>query len=319
MKKRINVAGCILIFLFGGIEVTEAQVLKGFGKRLEKKIEQRIDRKADRQVDRALDKAEKETDESIENALKKSPDTQLAFDPVESKPDQALVMVGNNCNDFSWFKKGSILEYEVLDGSGKSEGTTRMEVYNLRNEGASTIAEVKASLTTPHSGNLSYEMNYVCEGDKIYMDMGAMMKAMMENNPELKNQNEEARAAMENIEMDFSKDFASFPKRMYPGMELDDLTFTFKTHSSQGEMSFNTVINNRQVVARETISTNAGQFDCLKIRSVSNTSFNVMGFKKAMPPSVDYLWIAPNVGMVRQETHVKGAKTGSVELKTFSM
>lgn len=59
------------IFLLGNSSLCQAQILKGFGKKLEKKIEQRVERKADRHVDKTLDKADRKSDEGINDVLNK--------------------------------------------------------------------------------------------------------------------------------------------------------------------------------------------------------------------------------------------------------
>lgn len=321
------------IAILGMTISAEAQVLKGFGKKLEKKIEQRIERKADRQVDKVLDKADKKTDEPIDNLMnkqntkidKRAKDTKVAkpsnkapvFEKVVSNPGQSLTLIGANCDDFSWFKKGAVLEYEAFDNKGKIDGGIKLEVRDLTSKGSATIAEVGATMSSPNFDDLVYSMNYICDGDMIYMDIASMMKAMMENNPETKNA--AVQDALQNIEMDFSNGFASFPKKMYLGMELEDLSFSFKTKAAGSEMSFQTVVTNRQVVAKEKVTTKAGTFDCLKIRSVSNTSMNVMGFNQTMPVTTEYLWIAPGVGMVKQETQTDKEKGTSMQLKTYKL
>lgn len=321
------------IAIVGMTSPTEAQVLKGFGKKLEKKIEQRIERKADRQVDKVLDKADKKTDEPIDNVLNKSkakPNDKAAeaknkkqskqspvFEEVAADPGQSLTLIGASCNDFSWFKKGAVLEYEALDNKGKVEGGITMQVRHLTNKGSATIAEVDATMSSPNFNDLSYSMNYICDGDMLYMDIASMMKAMMEKNPEMKN--ESVQDALKNVEMDFSNGFASFPKEMYPGMALEDLSFSFKTKAGASEMSFHAEVTDRQVVAKENVTTKAGTFECLKIRSVTNTTLNVMGFNQTMPASTEYLWIAPNIGMVKQETQTDKEKGTSVQLKMYEL
>ena len=59
----------LAMFLLGNSSLCQAQILKGFGKKLEKKLEQRVERKADRHVDKTLDKADRKTDEPIDDAL----------------------------------------------------------------------------------------------------------------------------------------------------------------------------------------------------------------------------------------------------------
>ncbi|GEM_PF-1097387 len=324
MKKQITLSLFVAIAIVGMTMSTEAQLLQGFGKKLEKKIEDKIERKADRQVDKVLDKADKKTDEPLNNALNKPKSktttakeakSKTQFEAVAARPDQAMVLVGGNCQDFSWFKKGAVLAYEAFDKNGKVEGGITMEVRNLTSKGSATIAEVDATMSSPQFDDMAYSMNYICDGDMLYMDIASMMKAMMEKNPEMKNQS--VQEALKNVEMDFSNGFASFPKKMYPGMELDDLSFSFKTKAGSSEMSFQTVITDRQVIAKEKVTTKAGTFECLKVRSVSNATVQVMGFNQTMPPSTEYLWIAPGVGMIKQETHTEKEKGTSIQLKTY--
>src|SRR5690606_3433671 len=124
------------------------------------------------------------------------------------------------------------------------------------NKGSATIAEVDATMSSPNFNDLTYRMNYICDVDMLYMDIASMMKAMMEKKPEMKI--ESVQDALKNVEMDFSNGFASFPKEMYPGMALEDLSFSFKTKVGVSEMSFQTVVTDRQVVGKENVTTKAG-------------------------------------------------------------
>lgn len=317
----------MLMYLSVVYQTAEAQILKGFGEKLEKKIEQRIERKADRQVDKLLDKAEKKADEPIDDIMNKSTSEkdvkkentlskkQPAFEIVVAQPEQELTLLGN-CTDFTWFEKGAVLVYEAFDNRGRSEATNRMEILEVSSKGSAKVAKVKASMSTPQFGNLDYEMSYVCDGDKIYMDVGAMMKALMKNNPDMKNT--QVQEAMKNVDINFDNGFASFPKKMYPGMELDNLNFSFKTKAASGEMSFHVLVTDRQVVSREQVTTQAGTFDCLKIRSVTNSSMNIMGMNQTIPPSTEYLWISPKIGVIKQETHTN-KEVSSMLLKTYKL
>lgn len=69
MKNFKYTVVLLSILMLGNSTLCQAQLFKGFGKKLEKKIEERIERKADRHVDKALDKADKKTDEPIDDAL----------------------------------------------------------------------------------------------------------------------------------------------------------------------------------------------------------------------------------------------------------
>lgn len=325
MKISVYFMMCILIKFTVFPASVEAQVFKGFGKKLEKKIENRIERKADRQVDKALDKADKKSDESINDAfskpksgtqIKQDNKSVVAVEKIDIRPDQAVILLGDNCQDFSWFKTGTQLVYESRDTKGRVDAEIKMQVQKLANDGTATIAEIQATMSSPTFGELIYPMNYICDGDRLYMDIASMMKAMMENNPEMKT--ESVQSVLKDSEIDMSNGFASFPKTMYPGMKLEDLSISFKTKVANGEMSFHTTVTERQVISKEKVTTKAGTFDCLKIRSVTNTSLNVMGMNQKMPSSTEFLWIAPGIGMVKQETQ-SDKDISAMELKAYKM
>lgn len=309
-----------IIILFCITSIAQAQVFKGFGKKLEKKLEQRLERKADRQVDKIIDKADKKTDEPINDLMdgksNKKTNTTLK-ESVDNRPDQTLVLIGSSCTDMSWFKKGAVLQYESMNDHGKVDGQFQMKVENITNKGTSTIAGISATLSSPHFDDLQYQMNYICDRDMIYLDIASLMKAMMENNPELKNKT--TQNALKNTEINFNEGFASFPKKMHPGMKLEDLNFSFKTKSMNAEIGFNSIVDNRQVVTKETVKTPAGTFECLKIRSTTHTTMHVMGIKQKTPTTTDYMWFAPGIGMIKQETHQNGKITTSMRLKHYKL
>lgn len=321
MEKSFLCIGLILFYLGVGGNLVEAQILKGLGKKLERKVEQRVENKADRQIDKALDKVDQKADESINDALSKkkyenSDKKQRVskLEPMTARPEEAVLLMGSSCEDFSWFRKGAVLGYESINNKGKMDTEMQMTVRNLTTKGSATIAEVETSIMMDGIKDYVYAMNYICDGEMMYMDMASMMQAMMENNPEMKS--EAAQNVIKNTEIDFSNGFAAFPKKMYPGLLLEDLSFSFKTNTGAAEMSFNTLVTDRQVLAREKVTTKAGTFDCLKIRSNTLTSLKIMGMNKKMPESTEYMWIAPKVGMVKQEVWVGDKKT-SMELKTY--
>src|SRR5690606_21705222 len=215
---------------------------------------------------------------------------------IPAKPEHAMTIVGASCQDYSWIKKGAILAYEALDKKEKVTGELKMGVKDLNNNESQTIAQIEATMSSSHFEDMTYPMNYICEGDKIYMDIASMMKAMMEKNPTMKNQ--AVMDAFNNMEIDFNDGFASFPKTMYPGMVLDDLRFSFKTNVGSSEMSFNTHVTDRNVMAREKVTTNAVTFEARRSLSDGSTAAAVMSGRPRSAvttrssPTASSIWMA---------------------------
>src|SRR5690554_6138231 len=158
-----------LVFIFGVCK-SEAQILKGLGKKIEKKLEERIDRKADKSVDKVLDKADREIDKPIDNVLNNS-SNRAAEKNTDVKPPNAqgeqvvaqspsnntvalseglVIMSGGDCADFIWFKPGAMMEFETTDGNGGTLNKSRMEISKVYNEGQVTVAD---AMTSDNEGN----------------------------------------------------------------------------------------------------------------------------------------------------------------------
>lgn len=330
MKK----IGMLLILFFAlSITSSEAQVLKGFGKKLEKKIEERIDRKADRHVEKVLDKADKKTDQPIDgvidgnqasknkdnkkNGTKGSPTTsvnnkdQVNLGQVYS--EGSLVISGGSCTDFIWFKKGAMMEFETKDGKGKLLNRSKMLITSVVEQGGVTVANVQA---TDNEGN-EVEMQFKCAGDKMYMDFGSMIQQAMVKAGQSGGNEAQIKQALDNTEMSFSDGFMSFPKNMQVGQNLDDVSFSMISKPAPNvSMEISSSLEERKVVAKETVSTSAGSFNCVKITGVRRTKIKVMGMNQNPKPESDHLWFAPNIGLIKQETYNDKGKLNTTMVLT---
>lgn len=332
MKRVALVIAVVFAF---GIGRGEAQILKGFGKKLEKKIEGKIDRKVDRHVDKVIDKADKETDKPINevidgNSSSKSNTKKASSEPVKSAPSVAsvkpspqalseglLMMPANSCSDFIWFKPGAMMEFETADGQGKSVNRSKMEILSVDDEGAITVAKAKAS----DSEGREFEMQFKCAGDKMYMDFGSMMKDVLAQAGQTGADEAQLKNAMENTEIGFSDGFLSFPKTMYLGQELDEVSFSIvSSPSPQISMEIVSSLTERKVVAKEKIKIEAGSFDCVKITGIRKTNMKVMGMNKKMDPIIEHVWFAPGIGVIKQESfNEKGKLETIMQLTAYKL
>lgn len=323
---RIKYTALLLGLLFSA-QLTQAQLFKGFGEKVQKKVENRIERKAERAVDKTLDKGENATDKAAKDAVtgdKKKNNKKLEkgelseslnLPTVESRPEQIMVLSDrDDCGSFIWFTKGSTFTYETSSGGMKA--VSDYQVVDLENTKGKLVAHLKAS-TVLDGQNYDMEMQYVCEGNKIYLDVAEMMKSLIQNNPDLKKHIEPSEVK---TKLDLKNGYAVFPKQLFPGLELDDVNFSFANEiAGAGKMEITVNQVDRIVEAKEMVNTSAGDFECMKIRSVIQTSVSVMGINRVMPPQVDYLWISPKVGLVKQESHEKNKVVSHMSLTKYAM
>lgn len=289
----------------------QAQLLKGFGKKVENKVKNKIEEKADRHVDKTINTADKKSDESIEqsikgekNKTKKKPSKKATQDTITVRKDQAMTMIhSNTCDDFLWFKKGSLFEYEHESKGSSNKEVSKMRVKDVTHINGKTIAEITANQTSSE-GDIELTLKYVCDGDNYYMDMSAMYEQIMQQMPsESGVDSAPVKEAMDSAEFDVSDGFTSIPKVLYPGMKLPDAFFSFTMNTSGMAMVMDSEVTDRVVVAKETVTTKAGTFECMKIRSTTSVEMDMMGMKHNTGESTDYVWIAPEIGVVKQEAY----------------
>lgn len=294
---------------------SQAQILKGFGKRVEKKLKKKVEEKADRHVDKTINTADKKSDESIKEAVKgdkknkksskkRNKKSKSFQDTITVRKDLAMTIISSNtCNDFLWFKKGTLFEYAHESKDSSSDENSRMRVKDVTHENGKTISEIITKQQTPE-GDMEISLKYVCDGNNFYMDMSGMYEQIMEQMPEgTGTDNAQVKDAMDSAEFDMSDGFTAIPKVLYPGMKLPDASFSFTMNTSGMAMTMNSEVTDRVVVAKETVTTKAGTFECMKIRSSTSVQMEVMGMNQNTGQSIDYVWIAPEVGMVKQEAY----------------
>src|SRR5690606_599173 len=69
MKKNVCIIG-LLLLVFLLLQTSDAQLLKGLGKKLEKKVEQQINYRVERQAEKAINKSMDKVENADEGAIK---------------------------------------------------------------------------------------------------------------------------------------------------------------------------------------------------------------------------------------------------------
>jgi hypothetical protein len=120
--------------------------------------------------------------------------------------------------------------------------------------------------------------------------------------------NDEMLAALGDREFTIEGENLEFPADMKAGDVLKDGRISV-TVEDMAMMNMVTTVHNRKVEAVETVTTDAGTFECFKV------SYDVMTDAMIDIRSKGIEWIAKDVGAVRTETYNKNGKlTGYTEL-----
>lgn len=98
------------------------------------------------------------------------------------------------------------------------------------------------------------------------------------------------------ISADFLEKKLIFPLVMKVGDKLDDYTITYEIDNEGTMMPMSIAMTNRNIAAKETITTPAGSFDCIRIDQ--NITSSIMGMTIN---SSSQTWYGKDCGMVRHQ------------------
>lgn len=203
----------------------------------------------------------------------------------------------NTCSSYYPFKQGTKFQITSFNAKGKKDSVMDYEVVNITNNEATIntkISDAKGKETT----TASYKMT--CEGDGISIDFKSLM------NPELLEQ-------YKDMELDFTGTNIELPNNLSVGQNLKDAQVKMTINMGAMKMNMNLDMTNRKVNGKESITTEAGTYNCFALSY--NTEMK-MGIKQSFEIKE---WIAEGVGVVKTETYNKGGKLmGYSELTKIS-
>lgn len=112
--------------------------------------------------------------------------------------------------------------------------------------------------------------------------------------------------SVEGVEASFSGDEYTIPYALEPGQALPDIHFSFTMSSDGHSMSIKMTIDQRKVLARETVVTPAGTFEAFKVSE--RMTFKLFIIKESMKTIT---WYVPGIGAVREEAQRGNGKVES--------
>ena len=207
-----------------------------------------------------------------------------------------------NCSKYYPMTEGTSFQYTNYDKKGKTDGTSTYLVTKVETSGQETVATMSVQLSDKKDKEVmqsTYEV--VCSEGGIKIDFESLVPTAM------LQQYKEMEVAMTGTDIEL-------PNELSVGQKLADANVTMSINMSG--MSMKTIVNmvNRNVEKQESITTEAGTFDCFVIYSKNETQ--IMGMTKVFPSR---LWLAEGVGMVMQESYKEsGDLMSSTKLTMFN-
>jgi len=204
----------------------------------------------------------------------------------------------SDCSKYYPFKEGAQFSYTNYNKKGKVSGIVEYLITNLRSEGDNELITMRTSIKNAKGKdpmNFAYDIS--CDGNGISIDYNSLGNMAMLHQ-------------FENMETEITGTNINIPNDLSVGQKLPDAYMNMKI--SMGiTMEINVNVINREIIAKEKVTTPAGTFDCYVLQVTSIV--DMMG-KKITSSSKS--WFAEGVGMVKQESYNEKGNTENSTLLT---
>jgi len=192
------------------------------------------------------------------------------------------------CPDYLYMTEGRTYTHQNLDKKGKHETTTRCTVNRVEktDEGLESFVTIDV-LDKKGKDLMRMEHTVRCDGKNLYFDVSNFISAMQE--------------AVGEMDISMNADFLAFPQNINVGDKLEEGTADVELGSSG--MGISVRIYDREVLAKEDVTTPAGTFECYKI--AYKLEYN-MGFMSIYASAIE--WWNEEYLIVKAETFKKNGK-----------
>jgi len=196
--------------------------------------------------------------------------------------------------------KGAELVYKNYDKNGKSTGTSTQKVVDYKETATGSEATISNKSTDTKGKTTEAQLNVKCEGGIFYFDM----KGYLNQDPNA-YQGMDVKMDAHNLEM---------PSNLKAGDKMKDGWVKMDVSSGGMKiMSMQIDITDRTVVGKESVTTPAGTFDCLKISQNATTKMGMTITSKSTQ------WMCSGTGMIKTETYSSDGKlAGSTILEAIN-
>ncbi len=201
----------------------------------------------------------------------------------------ALTVSAQDCSFYIPLEEGKGFQYENYNKKDKFQSKNDIEIVAVGKVTNGTEA-IMAAKSYDKKDKLLFEGEYgiICTGNELLIDMQSLINpAMMEG--------------FSDMEVSISSMDIVIPENPKVGDKLPDAEMEITV--STGGMTISEMVismKNRVVEARETITTPAGTFDCIKLTYENHMDTKAMGISRNVVTKVSEYY-APDVGNVKSE------------------
>ncbi|HLV42691.1 MAG TPA: hypothetical protein VKY37_10450 [Brumimicrobium sp.] len=197
-----------------------------------------------------------------------------------------VTVTAQDCMSSEYLKKGTKWEVTNLNKKGKATSTAKYEVLNTNHDSNQKLWEINVVVLDKKNNPVNEGSTEItCENGIYKMDMSQALSA-------------ETMQSIQSMEAEIESSPINYPTNKDVNAVLEDATIIIATSAGMGVMDLKLSITNRKIQGLETITTEAGTFECLKITEdtkIENKFFN----RKYSTVS----WFLPSFGVVKSESY----------------
>lgn len=198
-----------------------------------------------------------------------------------------FTVFSQDCMSTEYLVKGTKWEVANFDKKGKISSSEKYEVLNATHSGDKSSWEIKIVMSDKKDEPINETTTeIICEDGLYKIDMSQMIPA-------------ETMQSLQSMEVEIDGTTVNFPTVNDVNTKLEDAEITITAQSSgMVIMTMKVTSTDRKIEGLETVTTEAGTFECLKISEKSKVE-NKMFSREYSNTS----WFLPGFGVVKSESY----------------
>ena len=208
--------------------------------------------------------------------------------------------LAQDCKNYYFLQPNKTIEMTIYNKKGAANGKQVYTVSNVTNNGGSTSATVNSEMFSQKGKSMAKGHSEIkCTGGVMMLDMTMQLP-----------QQQQEQFGKADVKAD--KIYIEYPVNMNAGDKLKDAVLDMTIDNSGMKQSVNMVTSDRTVIAKESVTTTAGTWDCFKITYKSKITIKTMGI--GMPLNLEGTeWFAPGFGVVKTESKHGGTAITAIK------
>jgi hypothetical protein len=202
----------------------------------------------------------------------------------------SMLVYAQDCKNYYFLQNNKTIELSIYNKKGKEDGKVVYKITDVKKNGGTVSSTINSSFynnkkTEPFSNAVTRAK---CTGGMMMMDMKMFIPSQQMEQ-------------VKNIDATANDVFLEYPSGMKEGDNLKDGHFAMDMSSEGGiKSSIEIDMTERKVVGKESITSPAGTWECLKITYKSRIKIKMI---VGIPIKMDITeWFAPGFGVVKTQT-----------------